>query len=568
MPQTTFVPVDPNQLVGPYPQQSVVPQPSTPPSQVGGGSKAGAIAKIFTEFVGGAAQGRIRKFSMEQNERLKNIAILGQYVQSVESDPTKTDEYKAMVRQKYFSALGMETLKSFDQKGGKGKKGKGGAGDQQQQGPAGMIAGVLKHVATGLVGGEMPKGAPDVNPHELIGQMEAEYHNPENKNKYSVQAASGQYASQINDILKKYPPGTPPETVWADSGLSTKLNEWGRVDAPGAQLALQGLEQAYPKAPSVAAEMQQIGQIGSRFNVAPTGTPQPGNATAQPQAIGFTGQTVTGEERRLLQKHGYVREGDIWEVQGHPEIPVLHGNIVDLPGGGPTFVDASGKQISVDVSQLTPSLGMEDVNILNPDNESDIRSVRYDKALGVYKDSDGRPLPSSMQNWSREGLGYRAPKPTKAFVNAQGQQVYRNVDRTFFTAPGTVRQTPDRWLQHFHITEQIRDARDARNTQVRAEAQYTTEKNRIKRTWAQKIASIDKDFQNLKPKEKEAKKKEYQGLQATELQDLEQDHNDMVESLGGMYGQGSPPPKPGGEDAPKKPPKSNVAPGVQAVLPD
>jgi hypothetical protein len=185
---------------------------------------------------------------MEQNERLKNIAILGQYVQSVESDPTKTDEYKALVRQKYFSALGMETLKSFDgQKGGKGKKGKGGAGDQQQQGPEGMVAGILKHVATGLVGGEMPKGAPDVNPHELIGQMEAEYHG--NQNKYSVQGIIDQSLGGIQGALKALPQDATQED--ALTAIGPHLQAIQRVDPARAESIRKDFLGRYQPAPPV-----------------------------------------------------------------------------------------------------------------------------------------------------------------------------------------------------------------------------------------------------------------------------------------------------------------------------
>ena len=461
----------------------------------------------------------------------------------------------------------METLKSFDEKGGKGKKGKGGAGDQQQQGPAGMIAGVLKHVATGLVGGEMPKGAPDVNPHELIGQMEAEYHG--NQDKYSVQAVSGKYASQVNDILKKYPPGTPPETVNADPELRAKFTEWSRVDPQGAQSFSQMAAQSYPTAPSTAAEMQTLAGVGKP--AAGGGTPPPGPpATAQPgakpQGIGFTGVTLTGDQRQAAERMKRVRPGEDWEIDGNR----IRGNIIDLPDRA-AFFDQNNREVSVDIGKLIPYQGVQMRNIVNPNDPTDSRSVRLDVATGKMYDSDGIPLPPDMQNW-QEGSGfYRGYQDRKAYVNAQGQQVFQKASGEFYTGPGTVRQAPDRWLQHFNITEQIRDQKEARNAQVRAEAQYATEKNRIKRAWAQKTASIDKDFPILKAKEKEAKKKEYQGLQAAELQDLEKDHDDMLESLGGMYGQGAPPPKPGGEETPttpKKPPKSNVAPGAQAVLPD
>ena len=562
MPQTQFVPVDPNQLVGPYPQQSVVPQPSTPPSQVGGGSKAGGIAKIFTEFVGGAAQGRIRKFSMEQNEKLKNIAILGQYIQSVESDPNLTDEAKAYARQKYFESLGMETLQAFGGEKGKGKKGKGG---DQPQGVMGHLGNILKEAATGMVGGQMPKGAPNVNPQEIIGNIYSTISQPQ----YSIKAVSGQYASQVNEILKKYPPGTPPETVNADPELRAKFNEWSRVDPQGAQSFSQMAAQAYPSAPSTAAEMQTLAGIGKP--AAGGGTPPPGPpATAQPgakpQGIGFTGVTLTGDQRQAAERMKRIRPGEDWEIDGTR----IRGSIIDLSDRA-AFFDQNNREVSVDIGKLIPYQGFVLRNIVNPNDPTDARSVRVNKDTGIVYDTDGIPVPPDMQKWQKGTGFYRGYQDRKAFVNAQGQQVYQKASGEFYTAPGTVRQTPDRWLQHFNITEQIRDARDARNAQVRAESQYNIEKNRIKRTWAQKVASIDRDLPLLKAKEKEAKKKEYQDLQAKELQELEQDHNDMVESLGGMYGQGAPPPKQGGEEAPatpKKPPKSNVAPGAQAVLPD
>lgn len=586
--RSVFMPPSVEATEGPFSSiltESLVPS-QRPVNPAGRVTPAAAVMSIGTSFLKGASEGRIRAFQMEENEKLKKYAQLSEYVQRKLADPNLTDEARSHLEQEASKVFGGHLAgATAPQKGKKGGEAQGGIG--------GHVKNILHDLAIGMTGGKMPAGAKELGDiHTWMGKMDGELYGPENQNKFSVRASSGQYMSQANEILSKYPTGTPPETVAGNADLRKVMTDWAKVDPESARSFEAQARSAYPSQPSAAAELRDLSKIGQPTLAAPTGNtppppvpqdgpPPPSGATlrggagqppaapvAPPRAEGDpakpatpfhpTGIRLSPEDESLLKKHGRVDErGSDWVVSATGQR--MGGSIYKL-GDRTAFFDSSGRELSVDPNTLVPYEKRRQVNIVNPDDQTDSRSVLVDNATGIKLDQHGIPLPESQQGW-QEGAGfYKPPNPNSSrhFVNADGQYVYQGADGEWVKAPGTVRQTPDHWAQRF----QIQDVRDERAALRQAESQYGVEKGRIKRAWETRKANIDKDLPLLKAPEKKAKLAEYKDSEAKELQDLEEDRRAMRQALGSMYDEHpitpekKDPPNPG---TPKSDPKTDPA---------
>src|SRR5260221_989402 len=145
-----FVPLQSADLQGPF-TQNLVPSTEGIPAS-GGMGKTATIAKIGVDFLGGIAKGRIAAYQKKELDRVEKMNRLISYVNQIEADPRLTKEAKAAAAQKLSQAMGTDILQAA------GKGGKGG----DQPGPHGHVVNILRDLATGMVGGKMPKGTKDV----------------------------------------------------------------------------------------------------------------------------------------------------------------------------------------------------------------------------------------------------------------------------------------------------------------------------------------------------------------------------------------------------------------------
>jgi hypothetical protein len=197
--QSIFTPLGPQDFEGPFSGFLKPPSERQPPPTPAPMSKAGGIMMAANNFIQGATAGRIRSYEQRENQKLQKLNQLNQYMANVY--PTLTPDGQKQAMQIYSRAIGAETLGAMDQ-GGKGKKGKQGE-DQQPGNVHAHFTSILKDIATGMVGGKMPKGAPDVDMHSVIGNLAMIAQDPKNTREGVINSS----LSQIDEISKRLPPG-------------------------------------------------------------------------------------------------------------------------------------------------------------------------------------------------------------------------------------------------------------------------------------------------------------------------------------------------------------------------
>lgn len=207
-PQSVFVPPSAEELQGPFaqyltprPQQQAPTVVPTPPAPRGSMSKGASIAYLMENFLAGASEARTKQFAQQQNERMQKLATLASYVDSVQNDPSLSEEAKAYARKRYFDALGGSVLSEDAELSKAAGKGKGGGKSGEPQGFLGHFGNILKEIAQGATGGKMPKGVKDIgDPQAIIGQIYAEIQKPQ----YSQTAAMQKKVDLDREAFKSY----------------------------------------------------------------------------------------------------------------------------------------------------------------------------------------------------------------------------------------------------------------------------------------------------------------------------------------------------------------------------
>jgi hypothetical protein len=232
---SVFMPVDPSSLEGPFSGFLRPPAPAPQASEIpaAGISTAGGIAMAMSKFLESATQGRIKSYEERENAKLRKLTQLNQYMTSVY--PTLTPEGQQEAMKLYSRAVGPEVLNAM----GNGKKGKGGVSKdelpsrdgKQTQGNASTtgdvhrhFTGILKDIALGMVGGKMPKGAPDVDLSATIGNIALIADDP----KYNREKVIGSSLGEIQKGLEGFS-GTQEEAL---TRITPHLQQISRLD-PG-----------------------------------------------------------------------------------------------------------------------------------------------------------------------------------------------------------------------------------------------------------------------------------------------------------------------------------------------
>ncbi len=157
---------DPTQQVqGPF-TNMLRGESTTPQYQPTSGyaNKFSQIANIATNFMTGVEKGRVKSYEREQQERAKEWSVVQNSINQKLQDPNLTTEGRQAIEREGQQAYARLVLGSDE---GKGKKGK-----EEPQGMAGHIGGVLKQIALGMVGGEMPKKGDKIDPMEVMAKID------------------------------------------------------------------------------------------------------------------------------------------------------------------------------------------------------------------------------------------------------------------------------------------------------------------------------------------------------------------------------------------------------------
>ena len=375
------MPIDPAAYEGPFSgflqptQQQQHAAEAGPPVLAGKGTSLGYLA---SKFIAGAAQGRIKAFEQRENEKLKNQEVLKNFVQQTVARTDITDQAKQFAMQQYARVLGADLVDAAGGEG-KGKKGKRSSGpsaepdptraesDPTKQGPQGglltdHLRAMAKDFGLGLVGGKMPKGAPDINPRAVIGDIVAEISKPQ----YSITGIVSQNQADMERKLK----ALGPEAT-RDEALSAVMPHLQALDQHAPEVGRQAradLAARYQPAPAPgsaeyydrklmnlagSAQSQTPAQPPSPVGGPPNATPvagfSPANpaATAGPPPAAPQGKVFSPAVWSLMQMAGHATKPQGVEFTGPDGKPVkMFAQFVTAPDGTTGWFDQTGRQIS------------------------------------------------------------------------------------------------------------------------------------------------------------------------------------------------------------------------------
>src|ERR1035441_273723 len=145
---SVFKPITNDQLTGPFsgflqPTQSQ--QQSTQQGPPVLASKATSLGFLANKFIKGAAEGRIKAFEQQENQKIQKLQVLQGYVSQINSDPNLTAEAKQVALNKYAQVMGQYGLDAA----GKPSGGKGGGKDGGKDGAGGGVQGHGKKMGRG-----------------------------------------------------------------------------------------------------------------------------------------------------------------------------------------------------------------------------------------------------------------------------------------------------------------------------------------------------------------------------------------------------------------------------------
>ena len=379
--KSVFMPIDPAAYEGPFSgylkptQQQQHAAEAGPPVLAGKGTSLGYLA---SKFIAGAAQGRIKAFEQRENEKLKNQEVLKNFVQQTVARTDITDQAKQFAMQQYSRVLGADLVNAAGGEG-KGKKGKKGSGpsaepdptraeaDPTKRGPQGgllteHLQAMAKDFGLGLVGGKMPKGAPDINPSTVIGDIVKEISKPQ----YSIPGIVSQNQQDMERKLKALGPDATREDALAaimphlqaldqhapDTGRQARADLAARFQpapAPGTPeyydrrlMNLSGAAQP-PAQPPVPAG----GAPANATPVAGFSPATPAAATAGPPPAAPQGKTFSPAVWSLMQLAGHASKPQGVEFTGPDgKMNRTFAQFVTSPDGATGWFDQSGRQIS------------------------------------------------------------------------------------------------------------------------------------------------------------------------------------------------------------------------------
>lgn len=349
--KSVFTPITPEQLQGPFsafltpPNDSQRTAAQQPPVNALGG-----IAMAGTKFLEGVQSARMKSYEKRENEKSQKLTQFNQYITRIVQDPNLTDEAKQYALQQYSKALGGQILGAMGgEKGKGGKKGKQG-GEGQQGGVAQHFTNILKDLATGMVGGKMPKGAPDIDLHTIMGEIDAKIYQPQ----YSKPGIIETNIGNIQSALKALPPGSTQED--ALRAITPHLQAVEKVDPRRAQSLRADFLGQYQAAPTVGSPewaMSQLSKPGEPPSPVGSSGQQPAGGPIGPPPAAPQGAVIPATRMHLAQIAGFAQAPEQFEfVNAEGKREQVYAQVVNIPGGEQGLFDLTGRQIPVDLSKV------------------------------------------------------------------------------------------------------------------------------------------------------------------------------------------------------------------------
>jgi hypothetical protein len=205
-------------------QAKMTPQVQVPPITGLEGTGA-AIGNIAMNFINGLRQGRQQKYMQQQMEEQKKFDAYQNALQTVAASDLPDAEKQALQ-----AKLSMPLVQRI-------------AGDKEASSKktGNPLTDVLKNVALGLVGGQVPKKTADLPMDTVVEALQMA--SDPNRSKTRIQSQlDGQASARISEILKTQP-GADIRTFMSDPELRSVYSQAQQVLGPSAKLP--SIEKAY-----------------------------------------------------------------------------------------------------------------------------------------------------------------------------------------------------------------------------------------------------------------------------------------------------------------------------------
>jgi hypothetical protein len=510
----------------------------------------------FTTFLDSAAKGRVKAYEQKENEKIQKWNVLNNFMaNNVWNNSNIMPEAMTKAGQIYAQAMGHYAQ---DAVSGGGQV----AGQDQTETTKG-IQKLVKGVATSLTGGKNPKGAPD--PGDAMLKIQAllfdqnglkDEHNlktaetnafqslqklaptdtstPQEQVQRTLQSSApfadaqkrfGQEKANamLGQVISPYQPAPRPGSAeWQTVQREQRNAEWAKE-------RVGGRTEAPPEPVRSIAGLPATAQIGLAGPPQESGVvPGPPEAAATyPKDIHPTGFRMSDQHWQDAVTEGRVSKDDDWETADGTRIL---GNVVNVPGGGPAFFSRDRQELGLDVNRLFPYQGRTDVRLVNPKNQNETKDVWLDKSLGMYIDKvTGLLADPAIRSWEQVPTNWKPP------VQFKGENIYdpNNPSKSTwviydpntherFLSPGVPApkemqnwktgnpprpMAPDRFMEHFKVTLEMRDQHDAEQALKQADNKYYSEIQTLRRQANGEIAGIDKN-PDIKEADKQTKKTE------------------------------------------------------------
>lgn len=154
----------------------------------GWAAPVGQAAYLGGQFLEGVRQGRVQKFLMQEQQREREWNTLAQSIERRLQDPDLTDAGRAALMKEAQAVANQRFVEET----------KDVAKDKKSM--PGMVAGILRNIAIGMSGGEMPKGSRSVDPARVLFELDDRVtNNPEYSVKASLEKAQSAWLRAVKE---------------------------------------------------------------------------------------------------------------------------------------------------------------------------------------------------------------------------------------------------------------------------------------------------------------------------------------------------------------------------------
>lgn len=247
--------------------------------------RLGIISGLAAKFLSGLQQGRLAAYQRREAEKVSTLSRVAQWVDAQVKDPTKTDEFKSDITNKFAKIAAGSVLENLQDGGGKGKKG-------QQSNPVGHA---FSQILEGMIGGPLKGEA--ISKDTLIDLMTTG-----EKAGKAPEAQKSNWTNRANQLMQEAVQETTKQTgrqpFQQEIAANPKFQQAEKIlqqyDPKGYQTAIQGVLGPFDVRPAAGSSESERMRLGGELGLgAPPAVRPPEQAqTGVPQVRGEAPQTA------------------------------------------------------------------------------------------------------------------------------------------------------------------------------------------------------------------------------------------------------------------------------------